>query len=327
MMSRWIAALVLISWLATSVYAQVAMQGSFAAAKSCPAVQSIKKETNPGDIAVEAGRVYRLLGKNKEMASHYWIEVPGAAPLQRWVAIDCGLTTSTKVEPANTAASFYVLALSWEPAFCEGLPGKVECQNQTAAGYDASHFSLHGLWPQPRSNQFCNIGKALIAADDGHRWLDLPEPELSPATRVQLDMVMPGTQSQLERHEWIKHGSCYSGSRAETYFKDAIRLMAAINTSPVQAFFAANIGKSLAGAQIRKYFDEAFGAGAGQRLRIACKDDGNRRLIIEMTLGLKGDISPRTSLAKLIAASSPLIRVAIDGSNRHSLCEKIIPAG
>ncbi len=81
----------------------------------------------------------------------------------------------------------------------------------------------------------------------------------------------------------------------------------------MQTFFAANIGKSVAGAQIRKYFDEAFGAGAGQRLRIACKDDGNRRLIAEMTLGLKGDISPRTSLAKLIAASSPLIRVAMPG--------------
>lgn len=73
----------------------------------------------------------------------------------------------------------------------------------------------------------------------------------------------------------------------------------------MQTFFAANIGKSVAGAQIRKHFDEAFGAGAGQRLRIACKDDGNRRLIAEMTLGLKGDISAGTSLADLVAASSP----------------------
>ena len=44
------------------------------------------------------------------------------------------------------------------------------------------------------------------------------------ATRAELETVMPGTKSLLERHEWTKHGSCYPAD-AETYFKDSIRSM------------------------------------------------------------------------------------------------------
>ena len=76
--------------LAGSASAQVAMHGNFDATKACPALQSIKKGTNPGNVSVAAGKSYKLLGKNKDQASHYWIEVPGASPLQRWVALECG---------------------------------------------------------------------------------------------------------------------------------------------------------------------------------------------------------------------------------------------
>lgn len=297
--------------------AQVAMQGSFIASKACPAFQSIKKKTNPGNDSIVTGQSYRLLGKNKEQASHYWIEVPGAAPKERWVAIDCGSVSgvatdsaggsegSVTPKPSQDGQPFYVLALSWEPAFCEGLPDKEECRAERPGGFDATHLSLHGLWPQPRRNAFCNVDKALAEADDAHRWEDLPEPALSPETKAALDQVMPGTRSLLERHEWIKHGTCYPAGTAETYFKDAVRLVTAINASPVQAFFAANVGKSVKGSDIRARFDEAFGTGAGERLRIACKDDGGRQLIAELTLGLKGDISAGTALADLIAASQP----------------------
>ena len=298
--------------LASGAFAQVKLSGSFVASKSCPAVQSIKKGTNPGDVSVESGKPYVLLGKNKDAASHRWIEVPGAAPLQRWVSVECGSANGTVVSaPSQTSVAvgdgkpFYVLALSWEPAFCEGLPDKAECKTQTPTSFEASHFSLHGLWPQPRARVFCNVDKALAAADDAHQWEALPEPELSVATKAGLDQVMPGTQSMLERHEWTKHGSCYPNGKAETYFGDAIRLMTAINTSPVQGFVAANVGKTIQSADLRAKFDEAFGKGAGDRVRVACKPDGNRQLVTEITLGLKGDISAGTPIAELIAASSP----------------------
>ena len=50
----------------------------------------------------------------------------------------------------------YVLAISWEPAFCEDHEGKSECQRETEQTFDATHFSLHGLWPQPKGNFYCH---------------------------------------------------------------------------------------------------------------------------------------------------------------------------
>jgi ribonuclease T2 len=308
--------------ISAAAFAQVKMDGQFAASKVCPAVQSIKKGINPGDVSIEAGKSYRLLGKNKDQASHYWIEVPGASPTQRWVALDCGSVNGAQATANGGAAAvdtpqgtvkpkpkpkgpkggepFYVLALSWEPAFCEAMKGKAECKNETAASYEASHFSLHGLWPQPRRNVFCGVDRATAALDDTHQWESLPAPQLSAETKATLDKVMPGTQSVLERHEWIKHGTCYPGGNADQYFKDEIRLINDVNGSAVQAFMAANIGTTIQTSDLRAKFDEAYGKGAGERVRVSCSKDG---MFSELTIGLKGDISAGTSLADLIAAS------------------------
>ena len=75
----------------------------------------------------------------------------------------------------------------------------------------------------------------LSALDDQHQWDALPEPELSAETRAALNIAMPGTMSNLQRHEWIKHGTCYPAGNADQYFKDEIRLAAEVNASPVQA--------------------------------------------------------------------------------------------
>ena len=308
-----------------SAQAQVKMDGQFVASKACPAVVSIKKGTNPDNVSVVAGESYRVLGKNKDEATHYWINVPGAQPAQRWVALDCGTTDAVAAgaPPATGGAvntpmgtvkpkpnpkgprdgiPFYVLALSWEPAFCEAMKGKAECKNQTATSFEATHFALHGLWPQPRGNQFCGVDPKLAALDDQHQWDQLPEPQLSPETKAALAKAMPGTQSGLERHEWTKHGSCYPGGNAEQYFKDEIRLAAAVNASPVQEFMAANVGKRIQMSDLRAAFDKAFGAGAGARVRVSCDKQGR---FSEMTIGLKGDISSGADIATLIQASAP----------------------
>lgn len=289
------------------------MSGSFIAAKACPAVSSIKRGDNPGGVTVAPGRAYRLLGKNKDEASHYWIEVPGAQPNERWVAVDCGSVSGGIAAPPQKPAApkteggkqpLYVLALSWQPAFCEGKSGVRECQSQTAKRADATNLSLHGLWPQPGTNVYCNVPQNLEAADKQGRWRDLPETELTLATRGALERVMPGSMSLLDRHEWVKHGTCYAAD-AETYYKDAVRLVDEVNGSGVRDLLAGKIGKTVKTRDIRAAFDEAFGAGAGQRVRVACDRDGGRQLIVELTIGLRGGISAGSRLAELMAASSP----------------------
>lgn len=172
--------------------------------------------------------------------------------------------------------------------------------------FDATHFTLHGLWPQPNGNFYCQVAAADKANDNPAHWQDLPPVELDPNTRSELDQVMPGTASDLERHEWIKHGTCY-GKSQQAYFSDALNLMRAVNASPVRDLFAKNIGKQLTSDQIRSAFDSAFGAGAGERVRVSCLVDSTsgRRLIGELTLGLTGPIGPSSRLSDLMQAAAP----------------------
>ncbi|HEY9056346.1 MAG TPA: ribonuclease T, partial [Aurantimonas sp.] len=76
--------------VAPSAFAQVPMTGRFVAEARCPALQSIRKQTNPGGIATEPGVEYVLVGRNAEAATHYYVVIPDAEPPRRWVAVGCG---------------------------------------------------------------------------------------------------------------------------------------------------------------------------------------------------------------------------------------------
>ena len=297
--------------LAAPVCAQVAMSGSFTATQACPAYQSIRKQTNPGAVMLIPGRTYQAIGKNKDVATHYEILVDGAAPAQRWVEISCGTigTASAAVPPVTVAAAVgaratHVLALSWEPSFCAKHSDKVECKRETTHSVDATHLSLHGLWPQPRGRYYCNVEPALVAADKNHQWTKLPEPDLSAATRLRLAAVMPGFQSGLERHEWIVHGTCYGGT-ADAYFNRAAALVEQVDASPVRELFVHNVGKSLSSDAIRSTFEQAFGQGAGARVTVSCQGQGTDREITEIDIALAGEVTGTAPLKDLIRAAGP----------------------
>jgi ribonuclease T2 len=289
--------------------AEMPAHGDFIATSACPALQSIRKETNPGEVMTEPGASYAIIAKNRKKPTHYRIDVPDADPPERWVEARCGRIAAAEAPKKKTEASrpgpSYVLAISWQPAFCEGNSRKRECRSQSGSRFDATHFTLHGLWPQPGTNIYCGVSEAERSAATEGRWSDLPRLPLSLATERALGEAMPGSQSNLDRYEWIKHGTCYPSREPEAYYRDSLRLLEAINGSPVQALFARNIGRELTVTEIRASFDEAFGPGAGERVRMACRDDGPRRLIAELTIGLKGDVSAGTPVSGLILASSP----------------------
>jgi ribonuclease T2 len=305
------AAMALIAGPLCSAWADVPLTGRFLAREACPALQSIRKAANPGSIQTEPGRSYPVVAKNKAAASHYLIEIADAAPQRRWVSIDCGDLVDGGAPAGDTEAKMrpaeFVLAVSWEPAFCETQAGlrKSECKTQTPQRFDASHFSLHGLWPQPGTNIYCSVPPDQIAASKDGKWQKLPDLELQPETHDELVRVMPGATSYLDRHEWIKHGTCFGGETAEVYFSRSIALLNQLNASRARDLFASNLGSQISNAAIRQAFDETFGEGAGRRVRVSCKRDGSRDLIIELTIGLAGRIDGQTSLADLIAASEP----------------------
>lgn len=319
------AALALLGPLAEA-RAQVPLDGFVVARSQCPATPAIRSDANPGGARLVVDRAYRLIGENRADGSHYLVEIPDAEPSRRWIAKACGDRVAT-VEPDGTRAPAggpgasgigqgadtpgargrstatahpdLVIAISWQPAFCETRPNKPECVEQTEGRFDTTHFSLHGLWPQPRGLDYCGISAADENLDRAGRWADLPPPALSPATQAALDEAMPGTRSGLERHEWVKHGTCY-GTDAEEYFADSLTVLSAVNASPVRALFAERIGRDVTRDEIRAAFDAAFGEGAGKRVRVACADDDGRRIVVELIVGLEGEISPDADIAALI---------------------------
>lgn len=281
--------------------------GVFVTADACPALQSIRNGTNPGEVMTAPGEAYRITEVNNLGApTHYRVVVPGASPPDRWVAIDCGSEGGEDV-PLEAGPDRYMLAASWQPGFCETQPDKVECLDQDESRFDASHFALHGLWPQPQGRQYCEgASRRDIQNDRPATWRLLPEVALTAATRRELDKVMPGTASFLERHEWLVHGTCY-GEAMQSYFSESLALMAQLNASPLREFMARNIGRSVTPEQIRAAVDEAFGRGAGNRVSIECKteQDGNRRVLTELQIALYGAVDETSDLGELIRNARP----------------------
>lgn len=202
-----------------------------------------------------------------------------------------------------------LLALTWQPAFCEHLSDTEECVqlNNGQLPVAGRQLSLHGLWPQPRGNDYCGVEGSHVALDKKREWRSLPALPLDTDTRSDLAVAMPGMASFLHRHEWVKHGTCYfAAGGADEYFDDSLYLAAAVNRSAVGRFLAENVGNAVDTADIRARFDEAFGPGAGSRVGVTCRKDGTRVLIRELRIALRGIVTPDVSPGDLMRAALPV---------------------
>lgn len=273
----------------------------------------MKHTKNTHNVILDTTRKYTVLKQHK---GQNLIIVKGETPAQRWVDDECFSKVNTNtddVSPAksavvsiedeldfaslniaktehtkkyqnNTKSKQNLLALTWHNAFCETHRYKKECKPSLPPKlkqYGTKHFVLHGLWPQPRSRQYCNVGKELVAADKHKQWRNLPCLALDAETEDRLEKVMPGFLSDLHKHEWIKHGTCY-GTEADRYFRDSISLTEQLNASKVGDFFTKHIGKKVTLKQVRHAFDRSFGVGAGKRVELKCK----KGLVTELWLHL-----------------------------------------
>jgi ribonuclease T2 len=285
-------------------YAIEPLVGELVAKTPCSAVQSIKTGANPGHIRLRVNESYPVFGLNKPGGAYVQIKVAGARPELRWVERSCG-SLSTEAESGRPEAHKYVLAISWQPAFCEIKPEKTECRTQVPGRFDADHFTLHGLWPQPETNVFCGVSAAdKRNANRGH-WDALPEPDIRPQTRARLKEAMPGTASHLERHEFTKHGSCFPGN-ADTYFRVSLSLLDQINRSKLRDLMAEHIGGTVSSDEMKRALERTFGAGAGAALGIHCIGDvdSHRTLINELHINLKGPLAEATKLQDVLDTSA-----------------------
>jgi len=112
-------------------------------------------------------------------------------------------------QPAPPGAfDYYLLALSWSPAYCadhrDEASARAQCSKRRG-------FVVHGLWPQDEDGSwpaFCR-----------------PVPPVPAALAAREGAIMP--DAPLIEHEWEKHGSCTTDS-APDYFAALERAFGAI---------------------------------------------------------------------------------------------------
>lgn len=178
-------------------------------------------------------------------------------------------TSDSTSAPRGTGFDFYVLSLSWSPAFCassEGSGNRQQCGSDRRYG-----FVVHGLWPQNENGypEFCRSS----------------EPDRVPdAIGRSLFDIMPSMG--LIGHQWRKHGSC-SGLSQKDYFAvtraafQAIRLPGKIS-SGAQA-------NTLSADAIETAFTDANPGLSKRGVSISC--DGSR--LEEVRICLNKDLTFR----------------------------------
>ena len=254
------------------------------ALQSCEVFNNMKHTKNSGQKRLEEGVSYRVL---REQGDQYYVTVPSIPVPNRWVnksCFDAGAISQTKKSEAKKQATDkkqmipvvdqpkkLLLALSWHNAFCETHRSRRECRQTRNSRYGNHRFVLHGLWPQPRENLYCNVSHEQKQYDKNRQWNRIERLDLSSQTRKELREVMPGVSSNLHRHEWIKHGTCY-GTGPEAYYSEAVSLVKQVNHSRLGQFFANNQGKMVTLQQVRFKVDESFGRGSGKRVELRCKN-------------------------------------------------------
>lgn len=267
----------------------------------CPAYNNMKHTANSNNIQLKIGEKYRVLQKSKGQVLTL---IEGERIAQRWVKEVClsdgkKKTTVVKEETkkvktmTKSTSKQNLLAISWQNAFCQTHQYKKECKSMNENSFGAFEFVLHGLWPQPRNNAYCNVSKKQIGMDKNKQWNRLDKLDLESDTRKRLSKLMPGYGSNLHKHEWVKHGTCY-GTSANDYYVDAMNLQTQVNESKVRDYFKQNIGRQIYLKDVRKVFDKEFGEGAGDHVTMNCK----KGLITELWLHLGNGSSELKELFK-----------------------------
>ncbi len=264
---------------------------------SCEAFNDLRHRSNTHHVVLDPKRTYTVLKHHK---GQYLVKIPDESPATRWVDDRCLQRAHKDQTAKNRSKRQDLLVLSWQNTFCEKHRNTQECKLLTRE--KRSLLALHGLWPQPKTKNYCNIPSKLIAKDKHHQWRALPRLELGSKTREALSEIMPGYSSALHRHEWIKHGSCY-GADAERYYSDAIRWTRKIVSGSVGKLLQNRIGRRVTLSELRKALEKDFGQGVGDRLDLHC----DRGMISELWLHLGGDSN---DLSKRLQA----------GSHAHSRC-------
>jgi len=198
-----------------------------------------------------------------------------------WLA---GLTVFFMVQTAF-AVDGWVLAMSWHPGFCAAHGDAPDCAGSRSPG-----LTLHGLWPEagPGHDAFCGVSPQAHALDRPGGWCRLPPTALSQRTVAELDRVMPGRRACLDRHEWLRHGTC-SGLSADDYFNRATMLAVVVENLAVARTITGRAGSAVTLEELAGAVKRDFGSGSPAAFSFVCGDRNGAPYLLEMRISLTTD--------------------------------------
>jgi ribonuclease I len=181
-----------------------------------------------------------------------YVELRGPAAARKPGAADTENVERPDRDSGRADFDFYLLALTWHPAFCtNGYGNKPEC-----AVRQPRPLAIHGLWPE-------KLAAGAYPHDCRAARLDL-----APALAHELEEYMPGMQSNLHEHEWRKHGGC-SGLDDDVYFEltlaHARQMDAALRTE-----LTTLAGRQTSPNELRAAADR-YRAGLGATFTLQCR--------------------------------------------------------
>jgi ribonuclease T2 len=306
-MRRYLA-VALLAFVALECSASESASGSFTATKSCEAFSSFAKRANPGEVKVTTGTAYTVHEINKTDYDWLRINVPGAQPSLRWVQRECGMPAlEESSRQANRSADAagpmcslpnqqdsYVLAITWQPGFCEHAKyngKKPECDAMNSGALEARTLSLHGLWP---NKQECGVQYGSCSGKPF---------ELSKDTIEKIAPWMPNFfyERSFGAYEWNKHGKCQSLA-PDDYFIKAVSAVRVVNESEVGKIVLGNTGKTI---KVNDFFDRVqkrYGDKVANTIQLVCVQ---RKYLQEIRVSLALDFVTDRDLPQLVANARP----------------------
>jgi len=106
---------------------------------------------------------------------------------------------------------------------------------------------------------------------------------LQTATEAALKIEEPGTMSDLDRHEWIEHGTC-SGLTQQNFFAPTLAMLNSVNASNLGSTVSANVGGHLTLAQLQSAAALDYGTYAKPDIEYLCVSSGGKSYLEEVRL-------------------------------------------
>jgi hypothetical protein len=183
--------------------AQLMQSGIFRATKDCPATRAING-ANPGNIRLNVGQSYPVIGFNNKERQYILLNVPNATPNQRWVSVTCGNFTATEPAPPPIPGD-QDNSPQVPPTTTRVLPFFDDVDNPVSVAYAPNGGKADITPPAPKLTPFdrsvlktCGPLGTKLSADDVRRLISYYPDVVQKAKRVTGGELLAGRRTDAE---------------------------------------------------------------------------------------------------------------------------------